>query len=311
MTLFDTKPAEIADLSSQFFLRPVDVGKPRAAVTVPRVSELNPYTPVKQASFTSLTDDINKLNEYKVVVLTDTPLKEQLLIADHCHKHGISIVIADIFGLFGTIFTDFGKNFTVGDPTGENPISGIVAGIDEEGMVTVADEARHGLEDGDFVTFTELEGMEGLNNAPPIKVVVKGPYTFSIGDVSKYGQYRRGGLFTQAKMPKIINFKPLSEEISNPTHVISDFAKFDRPGQLHVGFQALHAFAEQHKGQYPRPHHEVDAEDLLKCWQKTSLQNSGSLSNWTTSLSRSSATKPRAILAPWRLSSVGWPHKKC
>lgn len=46
LTLYDPAPAAIADLSSQFFLRLEDVGKPRAAVTAPRVAELNAYTPV-------------------------------------------------------------------------------------------------------------------------------------------------------------------------------------------------------------------------------------------------------------------------
>lgn len=47
LTLYDPAPVEIADLSSQFFLTPADVGKPRDEVTVPRVAELNAYTPVK------------------------------------------------------------------------------------------------------------------------------------------------------------------------------------------------------------------------------------------------------------------------
>jgi len=47
LTLYDPAPAAIADLSSQFFLRPDDVGKPRDQVTVPRVAELNAYTPVQ------------------------------------------------------------------------------------------------------------------------------------------------------------------------------------------------------------------------------------------------------------------------
>ena len=46
LTLYDPAPALISDLSSQFFLHPDDVGKPRAAVTAPRVAELNAYTPV-------------------------------------------------------------------------------------------------------------------------------------------------------------------------------------------------------------------------------------------------------------------------
>lgn len=46
LTLYDPAPTEIADLSSQFFLHPEDVGKPRAVVTATRVGELNAYTPI-------------------------------------------------------------------------------------------------------------------------------------------------------------------------------------------------------------------------------------------------------------------------
>jgi ubiquitin-activating enzyme E1 len=143
-------------------------------------------------------------------------------------------------------------------------VSGIVAGIDEEGVVTVFDETRHGLEDGDFVTFQEVDGVEGINDAAPLKITVKGPYTFSIGDVSKFkGNYKRGGLYTQVKMPKILDFKPLSEQLKKPEILISDFAKFDRPAQLHAGIQALHVFVEQN-GQLPRPHSDEDAAQVFK-----------------------------------------------
>jgi ubiquitin-activating enzyme E1 len=47
LTLYDPTPVHISDLSSQFFLTPADVGTPRHDVTVPRVAELNAYTPVK------------------------------------------------------------------------------------------------------------------------------------------------------------------------------------------------------------------------------------------------------------------------
>jgi len=43
---------------------------------------------------------------------------------------------------------------------------------------------------------------------------------------------------------------------------ISDFAKFDRPGQLHVGYQALDSFVEKN-GRYPVPRNENDANDVL------------------------------------------------
>lgn len=267
LTLYDPAPAAISDLSSQFFLQPEDVGKPRAEVTAPRVAELNSYTPVKVHESQSLTTDLSQLSRYQAVVLTTTPLAEQRIIADYCHKNGIYLVITDTFGLFGYIFTDFGKNFAVGDATGENPLSGIVAGIDEEGLVSALDETRHGLEDGDYVTFSEIKGMEDLNNAAPRKVTVKGPYTFSIGDVSGLGTYQRGGLYTQVKMPKFIDFQSLEEQLKKPELVISDFAKFDRPQQLHVGIQALHKFAEANNGKFPRPHSDADAQEIFKLAQ--------------------------------------------
>lgn len=266
LSLWDPRPALLSDLSAQFFLHPEDVGQRRAAVTVPRVSELNPYTPVKEFQVKALTDDLSLLKQFKAVVLTDTPLKDQLVVADYCHEHGIYLVITDTFGLFGQIFTDFGKNFTCGDPNGEVETHGIIAGIDDEGTVTAFDETRHGFEDGDFVTFSEVEGMEALNAIAPLKIIVKGPYTFSIGDVSKYGTYKKGGNFHQVKMPKIIDFEPLSQQIKKPTTLISDFAKFDRPLQLHIGIQALHKFIDT-TGKAPRPHNDEDAAEILRLSQ--------------------------------------------
>ncbi|KAF2240122.1 putative poly(A) RNA transport protein [Viridothelium virens] len=272
LTLYDPRPATISDLSSQFFLHPSDVGLPRAKATAPRVSELNPYVPVTVHPSDNLSSNLSQLSQYQVVVLTDTPLKDQLAISDYCHQHGIYVVITDTFGLFGTVFTDFGKNFTCGDPNGESPSSGIVAGIDSEGLVSALDETRHGLEDGDFVTFSELEGMEGLNDTAPRKITVKGPYTFSIGDVTGLGQYKRGGLYTQVKMPKIIDFEPLRTQLKKPELMMSDFAKFDRPQQLHIGFQALHAFAEEHRRELPRPHNASDTSEVLKIAQALASQ---------------------------------------
>ncbi|KAG6986410.1 hypothetical protein G7Y79_00097g101340 [Physcia stellaris] len=65
-------------------------------------------------------------------------------------------------------------------------------------------------------------------------------------------------------MPKIINFQPLAEQLKKPELLTSDFAKFDRPAQLHIGFQALHEFANYHKGQLPRAHNDEDASEVFK-----------------------------------------------
>jgi ubiquitin-activating enzyme E1 len=45
---------------------------------------------------------------------------------------------------------------------------------DNPAVVTVHDESRHGLEDGDQVIFDEVAGMTELNSAKPVKVTVTG-----------------------------------------------------------------------------------------------------------------------------------------
>ena len=78
-------------------------------------------------------------------------------------------------GLFAQVFTDFGTKFKVFDTTGEQPISTMVASVtqEEEGVVAALDEVRHGLEDGDYVTFSEVEGMTELNGCKPMKIKVR------------------------------------------------------------------------------------------------------------------------------------------
>ncbi|KAF0354769.1 ubiquitin-activating emzyme E1 [Gigaspora margarita] len=270
VTLYDPEPVKISDLSSQFFLHEEDIGKPRATVTKPRLAELNQYVPVSILEG-ELTND--KIRNFQVVVLTETPLKKQLEINDFTHANGIHFISTDIRGLFGVAFVDFGPHFNVTDTTGENPLSGMVAAIskDIDGIVTCLDESRHGLEDGEYVTFSEVKGMEELNDCEPRKVKVLGPYTFSIGDTLNFGDYISGGIFTQVKQPKTISFKSFREALKKPEHLISDFGKWDRPGQLHLGFQALHAFTEKN-GSLPRPYNELDADEVLKLTKELNEQ---------------------------------------
>uniref|UniRef100_A0A4W4EUC5 E1 ubiquitin-activating enzyme n=1 Tax=Electrophorus electricus TaxID=8005 RepID=A0A4W4EUC5_ELEEL len=205
VTLHDQGVAEWRDLSSQFYLREEDLGKNRAEVSQNRLAELNSYVPV--TSYTgALTNDY--LTQFQVVVLTNSTLDEQMHIGDFCHSKGIKLIIADTRGLFGQLFCDFGDEMMVYDTNGEQPLSAMISMItkDSAGVVTCLDEARHGFETGDHVTFMEVQGMTELNGCPPIEIKVLGPYTFSICDTSSFSDYVRGGIVTQVKMPKKVAF---------------------------------------------------------------------------------------------------------
>lgn len=270
VNIYDPEPVELKDLSTQFFLREEDVGKPRAEVAVRRLAELNAYVPVRNLGGQPGKEiTVDMIAGFQVVVLCGATLQKQLEINDWTHQNGVHFISADTRGLFAYAFNDFGPKFTCVDPTGEQPLSGMIVEVsqDEEGIVTCLDETRHGLEDGDFVTFTEVQGMTELNGCEPRKVTVKGPYTFSIGDTSKLNPYKSGGIFTQVKMPKLIEFKSLRESLSSPEFFITDFAKFDHPASLHAGFQALSEFQTQYQ-RLPRPRNSEDAGVVLELAKK-------------------------------------------
>lgn len=270
VTIFDPEPVKIQDLSTQFFLREEDIGKSRAAVTVPRLAELNAYVPVRDLGGQPGQEiTVDMIQGFQVVVLCGVPIAKQLEINDWTHKNGVHFIAAETRGLFGSAFNDFGPKFTCVDPTGEQPLTGMIVSVekDKEGLVTTLDETRHGLQDGDFVTFSEVQGMEELNGCEPRKVTVKGPYTFTIGDTSNFGDYKTGGIFTQVKMPKILEFKSLRESLKSPEYFITDFAKWERPATLHAGFQALSEFRVQN-GRLPRPRNAEDAAQILALAKK-------------------------------------------
>ncbi|XP_049960406.1 ubiquitin-like modifier-activating enzyme 1 [Schistocerca serialis cubense] len=273
VTLHDEVACTISDLCSQFYLSEASLGKNRAEASLKQLSELNNY--VRTQAYTGpLTEDF--LKQFRVIVLTNSKLDEQLRIAETARAFNIALIIADNKGLFSQVFCDFGDEFTVVDTNGEAPLTAMIASIsnDIEGVVTCLDDTRHGLEDGDYVTFSEIVGMTELNGCEPIKIKVLGPYTFSIGDTSSYSKYVSGGIVTQVKVPTVMQFKPLKEALKEPEFVITDFSKFERAPQLHLAFQALHKYHEQN-GDYPRLWNNDDAAAFKSLCKKLSV-NGGS-----------------------------------
>jgi len=261
VTLHDMENVTVADLAAQFFLRESDIGTNRAAATFAKASDLNTYVKMRHESG-PLTEELIK--EHSVVVLTNSSLTEQKRINEITHANDVACLVADCRGLYAQIFADFGPRFSVVDTTGEQPITAMIASVSQEAeaVVTALDETRHGLEDGDVVKFSEVQGMTEINDEM-FKIKVLGPYTFSIGDTTGFSQYERGGVVVQVKQPKVLNFKPLNVAINQMEPVITDFAKFSSPNMMHLCYQALHTWQQENAGSLPRPWNREDADQFL------------------------------------------------
>jgi len=262
VTLHDTEAVTVADLGAQFFLRDSDIGTNRAVASYQRAAELNSYVSMSHETG-QLTEEMVK--EHSVVVLTNSSMEEQIKVNEWCRSvtPNVAMIVADVRGLYAQIFTDFGPKFTVVDTTGEQPITAMIASItkEEKAVVTTLDEARHGLEDGDVVMFSEVKGMTELNSKE-FSVKVLGPYTFSIGDTSGFSDYERAGVVLQVKQPKIVSFKPLPIALKEMEPVYTDFGKFSSPQLIHICYQTLHSWNSSHSSP-PKPCSEADSAEFL------------------------------------------------
>nr|CAH8849192.1 unnamed protein product [Trichobilharzia regenti] len=241
---------------------PDDIGHPRAEVCKNKLGELNNHVSIHVLNKSKLGSD--DLKKYNVVVFTQASDDLCAEYGDICRSLGIKYIVATTCGLFGKIFCDFGAEFVVYDPTGEDPPSTMIQQIEQskKGLVTCLEETRHGFQDGNYVTFSEVKGMVELNGCEPRKITVVGPDAFSIGDTSNLSPYISGGICTLVKMPMKISFLPYRTAYRSPVFMTTDFIKTERPAQLHLFFKALSRYRD-HNGSLPKPWCKEDAHTFV------------------------------------------------
>ncbi|KAJ4840511.1 E1 ubiquitin-activating protein [Turnera subulata] len=301
VTLHDEGAVELWDLSSNFIFSESDIGKNRALASVQKLQELN-----NAVAIYTLTTELTKeqLSNFQAVVFTNISLAKAIEFNDYCHNHQppISFIKSEVRGLFGNVFCDFGPNFTVFDVDGEEPHTGIVASIsnDNPALVSCVDDERLEFQDGDLVVFSEVHGVTELNDGKPRKIKNARPYSFQLEeDTTKFGTYEKGGIVTQVKPPKSLNFKPLGEALRHPgDFLLSDFSKMDRPPLLHLAFQALDKFISE-VGRFPVAGSEDDAQKVISLAANINESSGdGRVEDINPKLLRHFAFGARAVLNP-------------
>lgn len=278
VTLFDQELVKASDLGSNFYLSEADIGvHTRSEASLKELTNLNEYVQVKH-----YTGEVNLdfLADFDVVVFTDCYDKEYLLKVDNfcrSREKPIGFIWSGALGLFGWTFVDFGDAHMVFDKDGEECLSTIVTSIsqDEKGIVTVNDDKRHGFQDGDWIIFREVEGMTEVNEQK-FKISVLSPFSFSIGDTSKFSKYTRQGIAEQVKVPLPTKFKSLEHALENPLgegikemiDADMDFENLSKPFQYHFLLKQVLEWFGAHK-RLPGILCEKDATDFeALCSQK-------------------------------------------
>lgn len=285
VTLFDQETVSISDLGSNFYLKESDVGqKTRGEASLKDLTDLNEYVEVKLHTGEINTDFISN---FDVVCFTDCYDKEYLIkINEFCRKREkpIGFIWSGCLGLFGWTFVDFGDAHMVFDKDGEECLSTIITSIsnDAKSVVTVNDDKRHGFQDGDWVTFREVEGMTEVNDKK-FKINVISPFSFSIGDTTAFSKYTRQGIAEQVKVPYPVKFKSLADAFENPlaegeTVMIDadvDYENMSKPYQYHFLLKQVLEWFKQHK-RLPGLLDEKDATDFeTRCNEQLQTLKSG------------------------------------
>jgi len=280
ITLCDPNPVTSYDLGGNFYLSEKDIGsdKSRATLSCDKLAELNKYVKVTVADVPSFDEEhkekiLDTVENVSVLIVT-IPLPDSLVIAlnEKCRSIGASFIYSVSTGVFGKVFCDFGEAFVVSDKDGEQPHQSQLEFVDTDtvppSVRVLEDQGRHGLETGDYVSFSKVKGLDGLlgDSAKEYEVKTTSPFSFELvgQDFTSVSTPATQGYITQVKKPITLSFQTYKDALETPEELMmSDFAKFDRPPLLHLAYKALDAFMLKHSME-PLPGDVGMADELVE-----------------------------------------------
>ena len=269
--IFDPTKVSIKDLGSNFFLSEADVDKKnRDEACLEKLAELNPNVKVgimKDEKKENIEEYIklfcSKIEKYNVVVFTELhPMFFIDQIDKFCRSKNIKFIYGMCLGLAGYVFTDFGNEHIIYDETGEEIETYLVKNItkDKEGLVTIdtiQGTNKLKIGDGDWVKFKNVEGMIELNEeGKEFQITFEDYQSFKIGDTSKFGEYKKGGVIYQIKKPvkkMYFQFYDRASMICDPYHPLApaDNTKEGRSELLYMALSGVHDYYMQHNCTLP------------------------------------------------------------
>ncbi|KAI5181265.1 ubiquitin-activating enzyme E1 [Nematocida sp. AWRm80] len=202
ISLYDASQVRIVDLGSAFYCTEADV-KDRVDQSIKyKLKALNYHVTVQVLECLP-----SELTGYTAVILCDARIEEQIRINEECRRRKIPFISVRCKGLFFEVFCDFGESFVSTDENGEDLFIGTIKEVSTSGEVTLAEEERHGLEEGD-----EIE----IKSKNPRRYKVKDPKAFKFSLEGYSGEPLAGEAFEQIKKHTVFSFKSLKDSLATP-----------------------------------------------------------------------------------------------
>ena len=223
--IYDPDIIQLKDLGSNYYIKEENINKNRLdEICINPLSRLNPYIKVEILKLENKEDFYQKLNQIKLNVIIQTEIrseKEIIKLDEYCRENQIKFIYGASLGLFGFIFSDFGKEHKIFDSNGKEPQKYLCKNIEnsEKGIITIVNEfdAPFNLNDDDYIIFRNIKGMEELNDNKPRKICVIDENRFSIDENTiNYRKFEGNGDVYEYKMPFINKYLSFKESIDLP-----------------------------------------------------------------------------------------------
>jgi ubiquitin-activating enzyme E1 len=206
------------DLDYIYYLNKKDLNKPILDLLGKRLSELNPN--VKLNKISKNKPSINFMKKYNLVVFGESIVNQEILeITDELHKLNIPYILTNTYGVFGSIFCDFGRKFISHDINGEKILSGTI--IESKNNIFICQKI-HNL--SKFMHINLIKG-DIKKNAVVTRLVNSLSFETNIS-----GEFEE---FEEIKIPETFIFKSLRDSINSPEFVLTDYKNFDLSQTLH------------------------------------------------------------------------------
>lgn len=219
ITIADDSVVEEIDANFNWFYKEEYVSKTRAEAVAQELCLLNPEVELDTVSTRNINEAFMK--DYELFYLTDC--LDHIAIEgwnELCRKSDIGMVLINVIGGLGFIFTDLGplhrtedkylnskkRQYYVKNITKSRP--GVVD------LHLLGDPPQYST--GDFVSLSGVEGMTEVNGTEARPIRPLSDFSFSMEPTSSFHPYTGGGLVTYEKVPISLQFAPFKDNMHKP-----------------------------------------------------------------------------------------------
>jgi ubiquitin-activating enzyme E1 len=230
VSISDKNICKINDLGSNFYIDEGDINiKTLEDSCFDKLKALNPYVKVTKHKGIHKED----IKNFNIIIISEIMNLEDLYELNKLtRKYNINFIYTLNLGLTGFLFNDFGENHSIYDSNGEKKLTYEIFNIEEkensyEIYINIKDDKPFELQEGNYVIFKNVKGMESLNDLKPRKIIKANNSSFEIeieNDKQFNGRYISDGVVEEIKLPKTLKFETFQDNFIKPNN---NYTKID------------------------------------------------------------------------------------